>query len=140
MKTILFFFFALTLATNGMAQDTWTITYNGKGKLKAAAEDEQKNVITLSKTDLKKGGNLAIIYTEGKKLKDWERTITLFDEGDNELAKSTGMSFKITAAKLTTMAAKAKELTLYTLSLPTDPNLAARIRVRRLHLCTIIVK
>ena len=81
---------------------------------------------------------MAITYTEEKKLKDWKRTFAVLDEKDNDLMTYSGSSFKIGNAKLLSLMHQGvKTIKIYTWALPTDPELAARIRIRRTHLCTI---
>jgi hypothetical protein len=121
--------------------ESWTITHNSKLKLRAAEEAPEKNSISIPSAELKKNGNLVVAYTEAQPQKGWKRSIMVFDEKDNELSTVSGTVFKITNAKLRSL----KEsgiyiIKIYTWSLPTDPELAARIRVARKHIGTINIK
>ena len=119
-------------------KDTWLLSHNNKPVLKALGEDEAKNVITIKAADLKKNGQLFINYKEAKKQKDWKRTLAVFDTQDNELIKYSGSIFKIGNSKLNSLYAQGiRTLKIYTWALPTDPKLAARIRIRRVHVATI---
>ena len=144
MKTILFiaFTFIMTLS-NGQIQignDSWKVEHNGKIKLKASEENEGKNVITIKKDDLKKTGVLLVAYKEMDGQRGWQRSITLFDEKDNKLLKSEGALAKVPNEKLAELANRYKIIKIYTWSLPTDPAVAATVRIRRVHLCTILIK
>ena len=61
-----------------------------------------------------------------------------FDENDQELSrKDNTRNAKITAAELKKLFGDKKKIKIYTIAVPTDPDLAARVRVRRMHLCTL---
>lgn len=118
--------------------NTWTVEHNKTVRLKASAENEAKNVIIFKEEALKTEGQLYINYIEEKPLKDWKRTFAVFDEKDNELMSYSGSSFKISNGKLRSLAHDGiTTLKIYTWALPTDPDLASRIRVKRMHLCTV---
>ena len=136
MKT-LFLLLCISFSMALAAQDSWKVTHNGKQLLKTTNEDETKNMVTIKKTDLKKTGYLSVHY-QGENQQGWKRTIALIDEKDNELIKQNGASFKLSNQKLNTLS-DGKTGKIYTWALPTDPKLAAAVRVRRIHLCTIIL-
>lgn len=137
MKPIFLFFLAF-ISLNVMAQNSsWKITHNNKQVLKASVEDESKNVITISASELKKSGQLCVVYTDKQKQKGWKREIALFDENDTELLRHSGETLKVNNLKLNLLANKAKTIKIYTWSLPTDPAKAAVIRIRRVHVATI---
>jgi len=118
--------------------NTWTIEHNKTILLKASGESEAKNILAINETDLKQEGQVCIDYTEQKPLKDWKRTFAVFDEKDNDLMTYSGGSFKIGNAKLRSLLGQGiKTIKIYTWALPTDPELASRIRIKRMHLCTI---
>ena len=74
---------------------------------------------------------------EWEKQKDWERYIGFFDEIENELYLDTASVVQLTNKKLASITKGINKIKIYTWSLPTDPELAARIRIRRIHLATI---
>ena len=121
--------------------NTWTVEHNKTVRLTATGENEAKNTLTISSAALKAEGQLYIDYAETKPMKDWKRTFAVFDEKDNELMSYSGSSFKISNGKLRSLASDGTTtIKIYTWALPTDPELAARIRIRRVHLCTIELK
>lgn len=79
------------------------------------------------------------MYKEAKPAAGWIRSLMFFDENDNDLLRKDSISAttKIDNAAIKQLFAGKKKIRIYTISLPTDPNLAARIRVRRVHLCTL---
>jgi hypothetical protein len=123
-----------------MAQNSWKVTFNGKEVLNASTEDEAKNMITLKKSDLKKKKDFILAYHGEQEQKGWERTIAAYDSLDTELAKQKGTRFKLTGTALQSLFKKSKTIKIYTVALPADPKLKAAVRVRRVHLCTLILQ
>lgn len=129
-------FFQINAQTSG--GNTWTVEHNKAVRLKATGENVAKNTLTIKASDLKAEGQLYINYTEAKPLKDWKRTFAVFDEKDNDLMSYSGSSFKISNGKLRSLASDGiTTIRIYTWALPTDPDLASRIRIKRVHLCTV---
>lgn len=137
MKKAFLFLFTLVWLSAGAQTDNWKVYHNNRLKIQAGNEDETKNSFSISKKDLSEPGFLWIVYVEKSSNKNWKRTIALFDATDKELAKHSGTICKIGNAYLQTISNKVKQIKFYTWSLPEDPKEAARIRVRRIHLCTI---
>lgn len=125
-----------------LKEDSWTIKWNKKEVLSATGENEERNQQTIKKKELCKKYTLEIKYNESDPAKqnEWKRTIMIFDENDNELLKKETRDWQITAAQLKKAVGTKKKIKIYTIALPTDPDLAARIRVRRIHLATIELK
>ncbi len=146
MKSVLVAVFAITLTSMTIPTtftgrtDTWKIVHNGKLLLQSSTEDPSKNTKTIKVADLKKSGYLWINYTENEKQKGWKRIIALFDDNDHELLKHGGNSLRVTNPHLRSLANKYRTIHIYTWSLPTDPKVAATVRVARVHLCTIVLK
>ncbi len=123
-----------------MAQDSWKVTHNGKVRQTTSKENEAKNVISIKASDLKKPGTLSIAYTDKDPEAGWERTITLFDTQDAELETRKGAIVKVQNSRLLALSKNSKTIKVYTWAMPTDPELAARVRIRRVHLCTLVIK
>ncbi|GAA4345526.1 hypothetical protein [Flaviaesturariibacter amylovorans] len=119
------------------ADASWTLRSGTRLLLRSNAEDAARNVATLKRSALKKKGTLVLTYTPGEAMPGWERTITLYTGADQDLQRQTGNSFRLSHKALAAFAKGQKELHLYTMALPTDPNLRSTIRVRRVHLATI---
>lgn len=120
--------------------DSWKIINNKTVLIQTADESEEKNLIVLKKADLQKQGTLEVLFKDGDKQLDWRRYLAVFDEEDTELYKKENTAcIKLSHQQLLDWAKKAKSLHIFTWSLPNDPELAARIRIRRIHLCTITV-
>ncbi|MBL7741753.1 MAG: hypothetical protein JNK14_21215 [Chitinophagaceae bacterium] len=125
-----------------LKENSWTIKWNKKVLLTATSENESANTRKLKKTELSKKYFLEINYKEADpvKAKEWKRSFLFFGDTENELLrKDSTQSVKIAAAELKKLFGKQKKIRIYTLSIPTDPDLAARVRVRRVHVCTLML-
>jgi hypothetical protein len=138
---LLGFIINFTLQAQTKKMDTWIISHNAKQKIRTSQEAPEKNVVTITKADLMKSGHVFVNYTDNNKEKGWKRTIAVFDTAENELVTYSGSIFKLHNPKLRSLMAEGvKTIKIYTWALPTDPDLASRIRIRRVHLCTIELK
>lgn len=132
MKLLIVF---LLLSFNVMAQDNWKVKQNDRVVLKADGEDEEKNVVTIRSSA---PAALSILLGGKAPEKDWTRSIFIVDANDNEVyRKDNVQQLKLTAALVKKLSANNKTLRVFTIALPNDPEVAARVRVRRVHLCTL---
>lgn len=106
--------------------------------METGEENKDNNTQKVKLAELKNNCFLEVAYKENPAKKDWKRSFLFFDENDNELLrKHSTTSTKISGTELKKLFAGKKKIVIYTVSLPTNPDLAARIRVRRVHLCTL---
>lgn len=133
-------FFLNLIGSIGIAQDSWKVCLDKKILLSTSIENVEKNVIRISPADLKKAKNLIVSYKEANVQKGWERSISVYTEKDEELQKQKGRKFILTTSALKEHFEKSKTLRIYTTYLPTDPKMKAQIRVRRVHLCTLVLQ
>ena len=136
-------FFAFCLALISLAvpgQDSWKVCLDKKILLNTSSEDTGKNIIRLSSSDLKKSKTFIVSYRETSPQKDWERIITVYDEKDNELEKQSGKKLSLKTSELKILLDKYKTIKIYTINSPTDPKIKSQVRLRRIHLCTIILE
>ena len=123
-----------------IAQDSWKVCLDKKVLLNTSTEDAEKNVIKISFTNLKKAKTFLVSYKEAEPQKTWERTITIYDEKDNEVKKQTGKKLTLNTSELITLLDKYKTIKVYTINSPTDPKMKAQVRLRRVHLCTLVLQ
>ncbi|MEI9807120.1 MAG: hypothetical protein WDO16_04095 [Bacteroidota bacterium] len=120
--------------------DSWKIKWNKKTILQAGKEDETANTKKIKRADLSKKYCLEISYQEADpaKEKEWTRSFLIYGDSDNDvLRKDSTRSIQVTAAELKKLFGDQKKIRIYTIAIPSDPDLAARVRVRRVHLCTL---
>lgn len=138
MKLFLFFAGLFIFHSNVNSQmGSWEIKINNKTIISTATEDEKANCKKLKASDLKKNGNLEIIFKENEP-NTWIRTFLLNDEDDNELTKIEDTTHGvISIEKINSLFKEKKKVVIYTVIAPIDPSIA--IRIRRVHLYTFIL-
>ena len=104
--------------------------------------DADVPVKTIKRSELSKPGSLQVLYKQSPSDSKWKRSILLFDENDVELSRIDSLTAKskISNARMKKGFAEKNEIRIYTIALPTDPALAAAVRVRRIHLGTLELK
>ena len=122
-----------------VAQDRWKVCFDKKVVLNVSAEDEEKNIVKVSPAHLK-SKTFVVNYAAPTSQKGWERTIMLFDEKDQELKKQKGKKFSLKTSELKTLLNKYKTVKVYTINSPTDPKVKMQVRLRRVHLCTLVLE
>jgi hypothetical protein len=131
------FVYMLPQAQN-LQSDSWKIKWNKKVILETGKSNETINTRNIKLADLKKNYVLEISYKESDPKKEWNRSFLFFDESDNELLrKDSTRNTMIAAAELKKIFGDKKKIKIYTIAVPSDPDMAARVRVRRVHLCTL---
>jgi hypothetical protein len=121
---------------------SWKVSLGKKNILTGNAEDTSKNIISLKKADLTNNGMFRIEYTEPKNsaTKGWVRTIALMDTTSAVVAQRDSTSeLRFYNKDMLKILWSRKKVTLYTWAAPADPAMAAAIRIRRQHLCTIVL-
>jgi hypothetical protein len=135
-----FAFLLSCIVFSAIAQDTWKACLDKKVLLNTSNEDEKQNILKISAADLSKNKNFTVNYTESPPQKGWERTIRLYGEKDHELKKQNGKKLSLKTSQLKALFNQYKTVKIYTLNSPTDPKLKERVRIRRVHLCTLILQ
>jgi hypothetical protein len=140
MKSIILTLISLVFFTMAQSQESWTICYGKKTILKKVAENKQKNLFTISKSSLSTNSKLTIQLHEV----DTTNYITLManlEDGTNlKEWEYAGKTFIIPASELKSMAGTNSKLLFYYRSIPKDPEKAAVVRIRPVHVCTISIK
>ena len=137
---ILFAFLLSCTGISAIAQDSWKVCLDKTVLLNTSTEDAEKNVVKISSSGLKKGKTFIVRYNEATPQKGWERTITAYDEKDNELKTQTGKKFTLKTSELKSLLDKYKTIKIYTINSPTDPKMKSQVRLRRVHLCTLVLQ
>ena len=116
-------------------EDSWKIKLNNKVLLATSREDEKANTKKITSAELKKNGYLEISFKEANP-NTWKRSFLFFDKDDKQLLAIDSVTYtKMHIATLRKLFAGQKEIIIYTIVSPLDPNIA--IRIRRVHLCTL---
>ena len=138
MKRISFILLLIIASTFGRAQDTYKIYHNNKIVLSSNTNDTASHVILIKKADLQKIGYLNLVYKEISPSKGWKRSISFADSVFNPVKKKDRtFSVVFSNINLKKLFNRFGKIAVFTWSLPLDPRLAAAIRIRRVHLCTL---
>lgn len=134
----LFLFISLLLSTAALqAQYTWCVKWNGKTILKAVAEQEEKNIVSLTDASLKSIGYFEIDFSRSDT--SMRRTILVNDGSGSGLSswEEVKRKWRIPNKELSKMLEGRDQLKFYYTEIPRDVNKAMLVRVRPVHLCTI---
>ncbi len=113
----------------------WEIRVNNRVIVSTGTEDKTANTRIIKTRDWKRGGYLEIKFTE-ESPNAWKRSFILDDENDAQLWSGDSVTYlKISLMQLKQIFPGRKEINIYTIVAPANPQMAARIR--RMHLCTI---
>lgn len=134
----LFTFLLSFIGVAAMAQDRWKVCLDRTVLLNTATEDTGKNVIALTAARLNRAKNFTVSYKESEKQKRWERSLLVFDGQDQELQRQAGPKLTLKASALKNLLETHHTIKIYTISSPTDPRMKAQVRIRRVHLCTLV--
>ena len=146
MKRWILFSGLIIVSFFAFAQDgvSWSIQHNKKKLFSASEENIQKNIITVPLSAFKTKNNFVISYAgmnTANTRNKWIRTIGIYNEADKELYRKDTDSVKLPDTQLKKMLLENNNtVRIYTWALPKDPKEAARVRIRRVHLCTIELK
>jgi len=136
-------FLIILIAPIAHAQETasWKVYLGKKNILTGNTEDTTKNLIAVKKADLTNNGMFKIEYTEPKNsAKGWVRTIALMDSNSAVVAQRDSTSeLRFYNKDMLKILWSRKKVSLFTWAAPADPAMAAAIRIRRQHLCTIVL-
>lgn len=130
-----------TFAQDGV---NWSIEHNKKELFSASEENTQKNILTVTLSDFKAKNSFIISYSAMNTIDSrnkWIRTIGIYNETDKELYRKDQAMVKLPDTQLKKMLLENNNtIKIYTWALPKDLKEAARVRIRRVHLCTIELK
>ena len=127
--------------SNAQEGANWKIVLNKKAILTASGqEDTHKNKLQLKKSDLANNNIFKIEYNEPKNstTKGWVRTIVIMDTTSAVVVQQDSVSLlQLYNKDLMKLLWSRQKVNVYTWVKPLDPGMAAAIRIRRFHLCSI---
>ena len=140
MKKIFLLITAFIISMTIYGQQRWTVSHQKMVILKNVEEAPESNTITLSKSSLSQEGNLTFTF----KINDGTVNRTLMvDDSSRAGIKSWENSKKTTSisnAELKKLFSGRTKLLFYFTEIPKDPAKAAVVRIRPVHLCTLVLK
>lgn len=144
MKYVLFVL-SLFLAAAATAQKNEIVVKVQNKSIRATPDEDNtgKVLVINSYTKSAGTGKLTIYNGAWQREKDWIRHFEIFDSTDNSIKKLSAIKqgyYQAGLRDLLKLLRKNQNYSLYTMALPADPQKAATVRVRRIFICTIIVK
>lgn len=121
------------------AKPGWQVFVNKQLILQSNTEDAAANSKTIAAKDLFTDNGLQIIYTEEPDAQ-LNRSYIIMDTNRRELFRTENTKQPINGAELKKAIGDQKTIVLYTVAIPSDPALAATVRVRPVHVCTLILQ
>ncbi|MBN8686439.1 MAG: hypothetical protein J0M10_05455 [Chitinophagales bacterium] len=140
MKQLLVLIAVILLAGQLTAQQRWTLSYQKKVRLKSVEENPTANAITIKRASLKAASDLVITFkvNDGKV----NRTVMADDSSRSGIKNwdKVKKTLTIKAAELRKLFKERDTILFYFTEIPKDPALAAVVRMRPVHLFTLVVK
>lgn len=124
------------------AQKSWTVCYQKKTVLKNVTASNDKNIVAIKKSTLSGTASLTVKFNNP----DTAYNITLMaDAVGEELTglkswEYAGKTMTISGKELKELFTNRNKIVLYYAAIPKDPELAARVRIARVQVCTVLVK
>ncbi len=122
------------------AQTKWSISLSGKVVLKNRTEDPEKNILKIKRPGLKKPGNITISFAK----KDTASVITIMADDANRSGlkswENVSQKITITSAELKELYTGRSKIVFYYTAIPRDPEKAALVRMRPIHLFTVVLQ
>ena len=133
----------MLLSVSGFAQDSasWKIVLNKKAVFTSyPGADTSANLLKIKKSDLDNNGIFKVEYTEPKNnpTRTWVRTMAIFDTASNVVVqRDSATLLQLYNRDIMKILWSRKRILVYSWTAPADPGMAAAVRIRRTHLCTI---
>lgn len=142
MKALIVTIITLLLSSAPFSQENkWQIKLHNKTILNTSKENPGKNITKVKENLWKKTGFLEINFIDTDNDPEWYRSFIFTDKNDEELLKLDSVSTtKVPLTQLRQLFRGKKEIFVYTIKMPKDPNVAMTVRLRRVHLITLQVK
>ncbi|WP_155990245.1 hypothetical protein [Terrimonas ferruginea] len=121
-----------------LAKPYWEISLGKQTILKSREENKESNQVVLTKDKLQQSLTIAY-YDEDPSL--YIRSIMITNaEGNTVFRKESVTQLTISAKEFAALWQNNTTLEIQTFGLPSDPELAARVRIRPRHLCTFVLR
>jgi hypothetical protein len=131
----LFLIISLFTGMAATSQSGWDIKMNGRLLLNIPPNTETALIKRITRTEWYKNGSLEIKYHNTEK-NPWKRSFSLTDEKDKDLYLAENTSYvKLSLVRLRNLFKGKKQLRIYAIIAPPNPDMGAPIR--RIHLCTL---
>ncbi len=139
MKKIFLLSLLASVTLFASAQTSSSITYLGKKVLKNATENPEKNIIKIQRKSLNKPGNFIISFNNYDTA--YKRTVMVDDANRQGIKNFEEINKPLTISnkELKKLLTGRNKIVIYYSKIPSDPSKAAIVRMRPIHICTVIV-
>lgn len=128
-----------TITYQTQSQTGWQVYVNKQLIIQSNTEDITVNSKTVKAADLFAKEGLKIVYTEAPDAKVI-RSYIIMDTERQELFRTDKIKEPVQGDVLKKAIGHHQKIEIYSLAIPSDPALAATVRVRPVHLCTLILE
>ena len=140
MKKLFLLITVFIISMTIYGQQRWTVSHQKMVILKNVEEDPESNTITVSKSSLSQEGNLTFTF----KINDGTVNRTLMADDSSRVGIKSWENIKkttsISNAELKKLFNGRTKIMFYFTEIPKDPAKAAVVRMRPVHLCTLMLK
>lgn len=121
-----------------IAKPYWQISLGKQSVLRTGEENKERNQVILSKDQLQQ--SLSIAYYDDDPSLYIRSFIILNAEGNPIYRSDSTTKLNFSATEFANLWKGNSVLDIQTIGVPSDPDLAARIRLRPRHLCTFVLR
>jgi hypothetical protein len=134
-------FLSLVLATVlTQAQNSWKVYHNGELLLNATEENVKANTVTIPRANLEKHGDFIFIYSSDTVSKNAQRNFSMGDSTFSPVAKNNKYRFTLTNKQFKELMNHSDKAVIDTWPFFKDRAIAAAVKIRRVHLCTVLLR
>jgi hypothetical protein len=139
MKKIILITLLVSIAFLADGQTKCSVSFLGKKVLNNKEENVAKNVIKIKKELLKKPGNFIISFNKYDTA--YKRTVMINNADGQGIInfEDVNKPVIISTKQLKTILNGKNKIIVYYIKIPSDPSKAAIVRMRPIHICTIVV-
>ena len=139
MKKIIYLVILLFITTMAEAQQNWDVCVQKKTVLKKVEESRENNVVKIKRTALGNKTSLTIKFNDADTANNI--TLTVDKEAGGGLAswEFTGKPITISGQELKKLFIGENKLVFTYTAIPKDPRLAMVVRVRPVHVCSVVL-
>jgi D-alanine-D-alanine ligase-like ATP-grasp enzyme len=124
----------------GFSQQSWDVTFAKKTLLKKAAENPVKNLVKVSRSSLTTTNKFVLKLNNADTAYNITIEATMEDGSGQQSWEYTGKPLTISGSDLKKLLTGRSKIKFQYMAIPKDPNLAAVVRIRPVHICTVVAK
>lgn len=124
----------------GIAQQSWDVTFAKKTLLKKAVENPAKNTVSLSRSSLTTKNKFILKLNNADTAYNITIEATTTGRSGLQSWEYTGQPLTLSGPDLKKIFTGRNQVQFYYMAIPKDPALAAVVRMRPVHICSVLLK